>query len=293
MKLWNGLPLLDDETINDAATKDYFFVPMVDGELKGHGLVPRKHSLYPPEMFDPPSDLQAFTTDELAERLKEMEASKTTIRAIIDRNNIPPKDQNGNGYCWAYSTVGCVQAVRALMGLPYVDLSAHAVAAIIKRGRDEGGWCGLSAKWVRENGVPPASMWRTHSRDLSQDTPALRAEAAKYKTTEEWVDLTRNVYDQNLTLLQCYTCYALRVPCAVDFNHWSHSVMGVGYVVVEAGSLGHVIRNSWGQWGENGYAVLRGGKAPPNGAVAYRRVIVTADAGPATGRRRRSEATAA
>jgi hypothetical protein len=273
MELWNGMPILDDENCK-GANKDYWFVPTVEGQMKAHGLVPRQLSTHPPEMFDPPSDLKVFTTAELAERVREMEESKTTIRDVLTRMAVPPKDQNGHGYCWAYSIVACIQAMRALDGLPYVDLSAHAVAAIIKRGKDEGGWCGLSAKFCREVGVPPASMWREHSRDIGQDTPALRAEAAKNRVTEEWVDLTRNVYDQNLTLAQVYSCYATRTPCAVDFNHWSHSVMGCGAVMVEAGSVGHLIRNSWGNWGDNGYGVLRGSKAIPNGAVAVRRVTV-------------------
>jgi len=69
-----------------------------------------------------------------------------------------------------------------------------------------------------------------------------------------------------------------RIPCALDFYWWSHSVAGLDPEEVEPGSFGIRIWNSWTDgWSENGTAVLRGDKALPNGAVATRGVPATAE----------------
>jgi hypothetical protein len=174
--------------------------------------------------------------------------------------------------CWGHSTVGCVQAVRALNNQPYVPLSAYMVCAIIKRGANEGAWCGLSAKFLREVGVCSQALWPQGNRNYrALDTPEVRADAAKRKVTEDWADLASAVYDQNLTFEQVASCLLSGVPCALDWNWWSHSVMGCDLVEVEPGSFGVRIRNSWGDaWEDRGFAVIRGQKAIPDGAVAVR-----------------------
>lgn len=176
-----------------------------------------------------------------------------------------------SGNCWGHSTVGCVQAQRALANQPYVPLSAYMVCAIIKRGRNEGGWCGLSAKFLREVGVCSQALWPQGDRNTQRDTAEVRADAGKRKVVEDWVDLTRSVYDQNLSFDMVITCLLSRIPVAGDFNWWSHSVLLCDPVEVESGSFGIRMRNSWGDnWGDRGFSVLRGGKANTDGAVAVR-----------------------
>lgn len=257
-----------DFIIDDSTPSDVLFPAD-----KGRGAVPRDYAVDPPEMFDPPGQLQLIPRSEWSARIKEMEATKSRLSDI--RGDMPSLDQGKNGYCWAHSTVHCVQMVRKVNGSPYVPLSAYMVAAIIKRGRDEGGWCGLSAKFLREVGVCSQDLWPQGDRDTRRDTPEVRADAAKYKVTEEWTDLTRDVYDQNLTFDQLMTCLLNRVPCAVDFNHWAHSVCALDLVEVESGSFGIRILNSWSdRWGDRGFGVLRGRKAIPDGALAIRVVGV-------------------
>lgn len=236
-----------------------------------YGLIPRDYRLYPPEMFAPPSELPLIPRSEWSDRIKEQEANKSRISDVILAQNIPSMDQGPNGYCWGHSTVGAVQALRALANQPYVPLSAYMVCAIIKNGRNEGGWCGLSAKFLRDVGVCSQALWPQGDRNVSRDTPAVRADAALHKVSEDWVDLTRSVYDQNLTFDQVATCLLSGVPCALDFNWWAHSVLGCDLVEVESGSFGVRIRNSWGDgWGDKGFGVLRGSKSVPDGAVALR-----------------------
>ncbi len=145
------------------------------------GLVPRDYSTDPEEMFSPPSDMQLIPESEWDARFDEQEELKSSLEHIYlsgpnGEPAFPTLDQNGHGYCWAYSVGHAIMIDRLRRNLPLVRLNPHSVAAIIKRGRDEGGWCGLSAKFARENGYGVegngSGQWPLHSRDLRHDTPA-------------------------------------------------------------------------------------------------------------------------
>lgn len=274
--------LIDENTDNDL-----LFSPNIDGRRMGMGMTPPTRVEY--RAFGaPPSDMQLIPRSEWSERIKDKVKYMMQLSDILLRGDngkpIPSTDQNGHGYCWGYSTGGCVQAVRACQGMPYVRLNPHAVCAVIKGGRDEGGWCGLSAKFLREYGIPSFDFWPEHSRNTSYWNAACRANAALHKVTEEWVDLTVSVYDQNLTFDQVATCLLLNIPCALDFNWWGHSVMGCDLVEVGSGNFAIRIRNSWtNNWGDQGFSVIQGSRAIPNGAVALRVVGVSSSIGTAQG----------
>lgn len=244
-----------------------------------YGLVPRDYSQDPETLFAPPSDMTLIPESEWDARFDEQERLKSSLEHIyLSGPNGQPRfvclEQNGHGYCWAYSTGHAIMLDRLRRNLPLVRLNPHATAAIIKRGRDEGGWCGLSAKFGREHGYAVEGtgpgQWPLHSRDLRFDTPQLRAEMAKYKIDEDWVDLTRQVYDQNLTRAQIATCGFLNIPGPRDYQWWGHSVCGVRWVRIERGSWGQLILNSWKGWGRYGLGVLRGDKSLTMGALAIR-----------------------
>lgn len=268
----NSIPIIDTES---SAFDDVLFP-----KDQTFGLIPRDYAIDPPEMFSsPPAEMDLIPESEWDARYDEQEELKSSLEHIyLSGPNGTPAfinlDQNGHGYCWAYSTGHSIMIDRLKRNLAPVRLNPHATAAIIKRGRDEGGWCGLSAKFGRENGYAiegnGPGQWPLHSRDLRFDTPALRAEMAKHKIDEEWVDLTRSVYDQNLTRAQLATSGFMNIPGPGDYNWWGHSVCRLRWVRVERGNWGQLILNSWKNWGRFGLSVLTGSKAVSNGALAIR-----------------------
>jgi hypothetical protein len=273
--------VLDDES--PGSVRDKFFFPEVDGETKGHGLVPRNFAVDPPEMFAPPSEVTIIPRVEWSERIKDQERNESSLKHLRLRGDggamVPSLDQGQVGYCWAHSTTHVVMLDRMKQNLPYVPLSAYAVAATIKKGRDEGGWCGLSAQFDKDRGIPSQARWPQCDRSYTKyDTPEVWASAAMHKVEEDWVDLAKPVYDRNLSWDMTATCLLSNIPCALDFNHWSHSVCGLNLVEVEPGSFGILIWNSWSDsWSDRGMGILRGSKAVPDGAVAFR--VSTAAAG--------------
>jgi hypothetical protein len=178
-----------------------------------------------------------------------------------------------SGNCWYYSTTMAVMMARLVANLPYVRLSAHAGACMIKNFRDEGGWCGLSMERQMSHGTPSVEFWPEKSMSRSNDRPEVWANAAKHKVSEGWVDLASPVYDRNLTFDQAMTLLLCRVPLACDWNDWSHSTCMVDPVEVEPGSFGMRGINSWtDSWGDRGMFVRQGRQAIPDSAVG---ILVT------------------
>lgn len=268
--------------IDDDETHGVDEAPVVDGQPMGRGYVERDYKIHPVEMFQSPSELKLIPRSEWSARIKEKVEQKSQLSDRRLTGNaggviIPSLNQGQDGYCWGHSTGHTVILSRAVANAPYIPISATGLCAIIKKGRNEGGWCGLSAKFAREHGFPSQKFWPQQDRSLRNDTPECRADMAKNKITEDWVDLTRDVYDQNLTFDMVATLLLSDIPCALDFNWWAHSVCGLDLVEVEPGSFGIRIWNSWGDgWSDRGMGVLRGSKAIPNGAIATR--VVTARA---------------
>ena len=242
------------------------------------GMVPPDMS-QPQPMFAPPSDMELIPESELDARYDEQERLKSSLEHVyLSGPNGEPAfvnlDQNGHGYCWAYSVAQSVMIDRLKRNLPMVRLNPHSVAAIIKRGADQGGWCGLSAEFFTQHGCAVEgsgpNQWPLHSRDIRNDTLAMRAEMSKYKITEDWCDLTRNVYDRNLTRQQLATSQFNNIAGPGDYNWWGHSVCRLRWVRVERGNWGQLILNSWKNWGRHGLSVLVGSKAVSNGALGIR-----------------------
>jgi hypothetical protein len=253
-----------DFVIDDRTDNSLIYAPVIDGQPKAHGLVPRDPSHYPRQMFDPPSDLPLIPESEWDARINEQEERQSSLEHIrmagAGGQMIDALDQDGQGFCWAYSTTMAVMLVRAVNNQPHVRLSGHAVGCKVKGFRDEGGWCGLSAAFHREHGCPSVASWPEKSMARSNDRPEVWANAALHKVTEDWVDLTQPVYSQNLTRQQIATCLLLNIPVALDYDEWSHSICGIRWVRLEAGVYGPKILNSWTNgWGDKGTGIIQRG----------------------------------
>ncbi len=232
------------------------------------------------EMYAPPSDMKVIPETDDDAWYDEQEAKQSSLEHIyLSGPNGTPAfvnlNQGQDGYCWFYSTGHAIMLRRLALGLPNVRLNPHSGAAIIKNGRNEGGWCGLSAKFAREVGIAEEGtgpgQWPARSRDLRHDTSECRKIMGQYKTTEEWVDLS-SIYNPKMSDRQRATALIENNPSPSDFDWWGHSVCAVRWVRIERGSFGLLILNSWLNWGRYGLGVLRGAQSRPNGALSIRAV---------------------
>jgi hypothetical protein len=239
----------------------------------GYGYVPRDYSEFPEEMFAPPSQMQLIPESEWDARYDEQEENESSLEHIFLRGGKPAfvnLDQNGDGDCWAYSNGSAKMLADLRDGKPVRRLNPHFIATYLKR--YNGGWCGAGAQVLFGIGCLEegrgAEEWPLHSHDTRLMTQARIAAAAKHKSKEEWRDLTRQIYDQEMTTLQLATCGFNNIPAPSDFDWQSHSVCQVRWVRIERGSWGPLILNSWKGWGRYGLGVYRGRQAIADGAVA-------------------------
>lgn len=254
---------IDDKTDNDQLFSEHY----------GRGHDPEQAKANSGMFEAPPASFTLIPRSEWDARYDEQQARKTGLRHIRATMNKgkPHKslDQNGQGYCWAYSVGAMIMYRRGADNQPYARLSPHAVAWKIKGGRDEGGWCGLSMKYAIETGYPTEKTWPQKSMNRANDTAATWAEAEKYRVTESCFDIGKAVWDQTMLVDLVATMLLLNIPCALDFNWWGHSVCGIEWTRYEPGAWGPTIDNSWTPaWGDDGLATLKGSRAVPDGGVA-------------------------
>ena len=283
----------DDFLITDDNYRSVCFDQQADGERFAMGLIPRNYltmpvgSLEGSVTFAQAADVPLIPMNEWPDRIAFKVTGKSQLSDIRNTANngqpIPSLDQNGRGYCWAHSATAAAILLRAVSGMPYVRLSAYAVACIIKNYRDQGGWGAQGLDFIRERGVPSVDYWPEKSVSPSNDKPETWENAARHKVSEGFIDLDAAQYDRRLTFQEVGTCLLCNIPVVSDFNWWGHSVCAMDLVDVEPTRAatdprryGVRIWNSWrDSWGTNGTGVLTGSKAIPDGATAPRSIVLS------------------
>lgn len=279
--------LSNDFVIGDDNIDKFFDLSKREGFSMG--LVPRDYNEFPQGYYSSApawslDDMPLIPWEEVPERIREMEATKTRISDIYDKGDngkpIPSLDQNGQGFCWFYSGTACVQAMRAIANMPYVPLSAHSGACKIFNFVDRGAWGCLGLDFLKEKGVVPQSLWPAKSMDRRYDTAEAWEAAKEFRVTEGWMDLKPAAYDRDISAQQVITALLTRHPVVGDFNHMRHSMMVTDVVDAfpnrrfnDPMRYGTRHKNSWtDRYGVRGYGVFTGSKAFPDGGAAVRSV---------------------
>lgn len=248
------------------------------------GCIPRDEVADPVgcRSYAPVANVQIIPRSEWSDRIREMRETGALLSQMMDKGNfgqrIPSLDQNGQGYCWNYSVTGAAMALRARDNLPYVRLSAHANAWMIKNGRDEGGWCQQALERLRTHGCPSVEFWPEKSMDGRRyNTPETWANA-KLHVCQEWDDLPSNLPRKDRFEL-LMTLLLLRRPVVCDRMRWAHSTYCLDPVEIERNSFGVLDQNSWGdRWEQNGRVIFREELAVYDGAVSPRLLVASSQA---------------
>ena len=238
------------------------------------GCIPRDFDQDPVLMGDSPAEMQLIQKTEWDTIYDERQATESGMEHIYLRgvkDGFTYLDQNGFPDCWFHSTAHAVMLDRLKQNLPFVRLNAVAGATMMNR--LNGGWCGASMKWARENGIPVVGNgpgeWPYQTRS-NHDTPELRASMKLHKVEEDWYDLGKREWEQTESELQLATAGFNNWPTPADYNAYGHSMCQVDWVRIESGSWGPLILNSWKGFGYFGLCVIPTSTARVDNACSLR-----------------------
>jgi len=271
-------PIGANEVIIDSKNYKRFLTPVVDGEPRKMGLWPQHpmKSQLRAEVagsFDIPLIPESEWADRLAQKIKDQSQLSDIRNQGMFGKRIPSRDQDGEPYCWAHSSTSAALIARAVNNQPYADLSAFAVACMIKNYRSEGGWSEESLKFIESRGIPTSKTWPQQSKSRANDKPETWAEAKENRFTPEWMNLTSG--NKALIKQQLVTCLLLGIPCTTDYSWWSHAIIALDLVSLSPFRIR--IWNSWGDsWSEGGTGILEASKAIPDDSQAPRVITLAA-----------------
>ena len=197
--------------------------------------------------------------------LEQEEFSGYVFNLHVEGDNSYVTEGIGVHNCWFNNVTHCVEVLRVIQNQPMVLLSPASGAAQIKKFRNVGGWSREALEWVIEHGIAPVDLWPANAIDKKYLTEEAVEAAKRYLVTEWWELRPRNIDE-------LISCLLHRIPVATGYDWWGHAI-SVYQAVWLNGMIGTKIRNSWKNYGDNGYAVLQGNKMVPDDAVAPRVVL--------------------
>jgi hypothetical protein len=199
---------------------------------------------FPEDLLVPESDWE--------EIIKEQEKLKSRTSDFVTRHKIPYKDQGRTNYCWIYAPTHACEITAVKQGQPYIELAPESVGARIKNFANVGGWGLEGLKKIIEWGIVPRSMWPAWELQRKYDTTASRTEALKYRVNE-WYECRPRTINQMVSLI-------LRgLVGAAGLNWWGHEVTYCDVLWLD-GKVAIRARNSWLNYGDNGFFTLQGSK---------------------------------
>lgn len=208
------------------------------------------------------SDIAMVPRSEWAERIASMERTKTRLSDIYKRHKLPVQDQNGFGWCHAYSPCNAVMLMLAMQGVPYVRLSEASIAGPVTGWKNRGAWIGEDLEQITKTGVAAWDQVPEFCTDPRTAKDGWEDDARK-RLVIEWVELPSRSEEAVMS------CLFARLPVCVGLNWWGHAV--TYHDPIPGGGVRFL--NSWSeQFEDGGWGMLRGSKALADEAYALRAV---------------------
>jgi hypothetical protein len=250
-----------ERVVNRATNNDEIFP---EGFGRGLELERRGPDGYGDAVMPFPKEL-LIPASEVMDWIKEIEERGLRQSELALKKKLPHKDQGQTNYCWINGPAHAIEFKRLQQNQEMVILSPASAGAPIKGFRNIGGW-GLDAlRYVQQYGLCPVENWPANAIDRRYFTEENKKIALNYRQTE-W-------YSFN-TEQECWS-YHLRLLgiSSPGYNWWRHQTSRYEPIWLD-GQLAWRDRNSWANYGYNGFFILQGSKRIFDDCVAP--AVVTA-----------------
>lgn len=159
-----------------------------------------------------------------------------------------------SGNCWAFGYTGAKQMAYAQQGMAVPHLSGNSLAAKVNNYTKKGGWAKYAAEMDLKVGQATVEFWPEHDYSRANDTPEMRKNALLHMIDPQigYEEL------QPKSFAELVSALLDNRPTTMGLAWWGHLVFGLRPVIIERGSIGIEIMNSWKKtWENGGKAVLR------------------------------------
>ena len=165
-------------------------------------------------------------------------------------------DQNGVGSCASESATGIKAACDERQGLPMIVYNPWSIYWYTSGGRDRGSVIGDNVEYIRDHGVCPEEVWPRSKGWRAQPSAEAKQIAKLFRIVEFfYIETTAELVS---ALLAGYDVHGGYSGHAVAFCRY------LGRNTIE-------FKNSWGNWGDNGFGTLSLSKVYfPYGCYAYK-----------------------
>lgn len=170
-------------------------------------------------------------------------------------------NQDGLGYCWAWSGTGCLMDTRATERKETVLLAPVSMGWLVNW-QDRGNYLEDFIRGAREKGIAPGSCvpdsaW--HTPDPNAFDPCWETERANYRLGQVWD------CDPRRMMQHCLSILTYSRPLYIAYNWWGHALEMVG-MRYDGDTLVKIIRNSHN---EDDFIELEGQRSVPDEAYGF------------------------
>lgn len=232
------------------------------------GLIPRDYdknplgslmfaSPFPEDEIIPDKDIEGW--------IKQKEEDESTLLHHWKRGVNVVLDQNGLGYCHAFSPTSGVMVLREVQGLPFVLMSASSIGGPVTGYRNQGAYIHDDCKQLVSGGISPVAIGGKDIYPMTTTknymTDEAKALASLNRCEEFWEGDNRQ--DR-----QVISCLCRDKPVPVGYNWWGHAVTLLWVTLVD-GVLYYIGINSWKSSWQYGMDRVPAIKAMLNGGGGF------------------------
>jgi hypothetical protein len=226
--------------------------------------------------------------EEWPDRIADMDRNRSWALDHWEGLGIDPLDQDGVGYCHAFSLASAAMIARGMQGLPYEELSASSIGGPVTGWKNAGAYILDDLEQGMRAGLCSTKFGPMLTTRRADFKPGWEEDARNHKIEEAWEG------DPN-DWVSFVSCLLTGFVVPGGWNWWGHAVTAVRVVNTRASEFRGAYRasrnldpvaqqiyladffdldilNSWGNWGKRGIGRLTGSKKYVNEWYVVRRV---------------------